>query len=871
MDSPETNNKITTTSSPSDSPLVQESPFFNYLRNLSPINPVKATSHISQVFPELSIPPPAPVFTSPRLNPQSEATFRNRSNYSQSIEHEDKGHTLSVSSDVFEQPISGVTVGLVSCTQKGCKAKDLLQSPSCSPSGSVDEYLADPLEADDKNSSDPSDSCLYQVDDRPEVLQSGEFETMAKVHVVDKTLQYTERGDYLEPGKMTNSERLIEYPKKTIDINLPESSPELASAEESVSHVDTQSVEGGHEGDRYRDSQESPEALQISESARVKSHEPAENNIANLEEVGQHHRGTRRRCLQFEASGGHKKIIINRGYSNPAIISRSSRVSANSTDLEMLESPELDVAAPSCNSAANSSPLMAYKLSLGSAKTRETNVDKFDSSTWNSGNSSKKIPLPSGIGLHLNSIVNTAAMGVQKEIPASATKYALPLTVVGKFPAMYGDPQESCSPSQPFYDNADNSQEFIQASPQNKRKSTDISEDEGCKHCNCKRSKCLKLYCECFAAGIYCAEPCTCQECYNKPEFIDMVFETRRIIESRNPLAFAPKIIHRATDSPANIIEENNKVTPASARHKRGCNCKKSMCLKKYCECYQAGVGCSAGCRCNGCKNPFGCKEEYGEMADTASRKVDGESWEVVSDRKLTRPEHRQTRNLTPITPTFQCSNHRKDALKSQFPARRYLPSPESDTNISSSQSPNSPRRIDLNNHIVFDQEVEFSATGRMDQFSPKWDRFEDICSLTPLSSKAASPSNNNSGQGRVQLQGSIRLSGSLRWRSSPITPLPRLGESKVQIGEPDSEPGYDILEDDTPDILKESRTPIKAVKVSSPNQKRVSPPCSHLNSLGSSRSSPGLKSGRKFVLQSISSFPPLTPYVDPKDNNAHK
>lgn len=28
-------------------------------------------------------------------------------------------------------------------------------------------------------------------------------------------------------------------------------------------------------------------------------------------------------------------------------------------------------------------------------------------------------------------------------------------------------------------------------------------------------------------------------------------------------------------------------MTPSSARHKRGCNCKKSMCLKKYCECYQ--------------------------------------------------------------------------------------------------------------------------------------------------------------------------------------------------------------------------------------------------------------------------------------------
>lgn len=35
------------------------------------------------------------------------------------------------------------------------------------------------------------------------------------------------------------------------------------------------------------------------------------------------------------------------------------------------------------------------------------------------------------------------------------------------------------------------------------------------------------------------------------------------------------------------IIQESKHITPTSARHKRGCNCKKSQCLKKYCECYQ--------------------------------------------------------------------------------------------------------------------------------------------------------------------------------------------------------------------------------------------------------------------------------------------
>lgn len=35
------------------------------------------------------------------------------------------------------------------------------------------------------------------------------------------------------------------------------------------------------------------------------------------------------------------------------------------------------------------------------------------------------------------------------------------------------------------------------------------------------------------------------------------------------------------------LQEDGIHFTPASARHKKGCKCKKSMCLKKYCECYQ--------------------------------------------------------------------------------------------------------------------------------------------------------------------------------------------------------------------------------------------------------------------------------------------
>lgn len=59
-------------------------------------------------------------------------------------------------------------------------------------------------------------------------------------------------------------------------------------------------------------------------------------------------------------------------------------------------------------------------------------------------------------------------------------------------------------------------------------------------------------YCECFAAGVYCIEPCSCQDCFNKPIHEDTVLATRKQIESRNPLAFAPKVI-RNSDSVTEI------------------------------------------------------------------------------------------------------------------------------------------------------------------------------------------------------------------------------------------------------------------------------------------------------------------------------
>jgi protein lin-54 len=46
--------------------------------------------------------------------------------------------------------------------------------------------------------------------------------------------------------------------------------------------------------------------------------------------------------------------------------------------------------------------------------------------------------------------------------------------------------------------------------------------------CNCKKTKCLKLYCDCFAYGEFCGTGCHCCDCSN---VISNKIERNKIVE----------------------------------------------------------------------------------------------------------------------------------------------------------------------------------------------------------------------------------------------------------------------------------------------------------------------------------------------------
>eukprot|EP01041_Mallomonas_annulata_P001545 gene1545-2985_t len=144
-----------------------------------------------------------------------------------------------------------------------------------------------------------------------------------------------------------------------------------------------------------------------------------------------------------------------------------------------------------------------------------------------------------------------------------------------------------------------------------------LDEDEP-RQCNCKMSKCLKLYCECFAVLGYCGDSCRCIDCFNRPDMENVRQEAVHATKERNNHAFENKV--------------------STKGHSSGCNCKKSQCLKKYCECFEGGVFCGPVCKCKSCSNYAG-SETLAVVLKEKEKKVIIPPKEKESAKKKKLPE----------------------------------------------------------------------------------------------------------------------------------------------------------------------------------------------------------------------------------------
>uniref|UniRef100_A0A803R8F9 CRC domain-containing protein n=2 Tax=Cannabis sativa TaxID=3483 RepID=A0A803R8F9_CANSA len=624
MDTPE-KNKIGTPKSK-----FEDSPVFNYISSLSPIKPVKSL-HITQTFSSLSFGSPPSVFTSPHVSSNKESRFLRRYNTSDQAKPEvssENGVDVPASDDAVIETVQVYNNSVE--LRENCKSDVNVEEASAEPQNEGSAFVIElprvlkydcgspdcvstphDVVADfESNSSDPSANLVPHVQVAPEIGPSdneaqiqevclsepkkqgaiGDWECLMSDAVLifdSPNTSETFKGlihDSLEPvGRCSNSlgtefqqnEINNEHEMQIVDPGCSEqhNGEEPLSQTGDVSHLED--MEQTH--DRFN----SNSGMATNPSKR--KDKEAETRMAfTCKSVFSLHRGMRRRCLDFDVSVARRKNL---------------------------------------GDGSNSSSVLAQPDEETPANERRPGFIRH------CGEAPARRILP-GIGLHLNAIATTSkdckitknvSSGIHIRLPGSTVsihspmddqegldKALIPVSSEMDINTIENGVQllEDASQAPGSITN----EEFNQNSPKKKRRrSENAGETEGCKRCNCKKSKCLKLYCECFAAGVYCIEPCSCQECFNKPIHEDTVLATRKQIESRNPLAFAPKVI-RGSDPAPDYGDESSK-TPASARHKRGCNCKKSSCLKKYCECYQGGVGCSISCRCEGCKNAFGRKD----------------------------------------------------------------------------------------------------------------------------------------------------------------------------------------------------------------------------------------------------------------------
>ena len=103
--------------------------------------------------------------------------------------------------------------------------------------------------------------------------------------------------------------------------------------------------------------------------------------------------------------------------------------------------------------------------------------------------------------------------------------------------------------------------------------------------CTCSKTGCTKKYCACFSKGILC-DGCECKNCEN-------------CFPSINQLSLRPGLDSVIKGERMLENEDYNKKEEIQINKNQRviCNCTKSNCMKKYCECFKQGFNCNSLCR----------------------------------------------------------------------------------------------------------------------------------------------------------------------------------------------------------------------------------------------------------------------------------